>query len=100
MARREQDDGRRGPFGVLLSIRRDPAEIEITVDDVALHEPASFENSRNRLWRHQRFTTFLNLPPDLDRSFFTQQKLADFGLTILGCLYPLAKRVDPNDGTV
>jgi len=97
MVRRQHDDGRRGKIGVLLSIRRDSSEIEITVDDVVLHDPASFENSDHRLWRHRWFTTFLNLPPDLDDTSFTQQKLADFGLTILGCIYAHAKKLEPEE---
>ncbi len=93
MTRRSSDDGERGPIGILLSLRKDGSGIEVTMDNVALDRATGFRESRNRLWRHQVFTTFLNLPPELDRSFFTQEKLANFGLTILGSIYAVAQGV-------
>ena len=95
MTRRSSDDGERGPVGILLSLRKDGSGIEVTMDNVALDRATGFRDSRNRLWRHEWFTTFLNLPPEFDRSVFTQEKLANFGLTVLGSIYGLAQRVPP-----
>ncbi len=101
MVRRPSDDGRRGETGLLLSIRRDATEIELTIDDVGLERPSGVRNGNERLWRHERFVTFLQMPPEMPLDGFSKEQLADFGLTIIGCIYPLAKRLpgEPSQGS-
>jgi hypothetical protein len=93
MVRRGSDDGRRGQAGLVLSIRRDATEVELTIDDVTLERSSGVSNSNERLWRHERFVTFLRLPPEMPIDGFSKEQLADFGLTIIGCVYPLANRL-------
>ena len=93
MVRRPIDNGRRGEAGVLLSIRRNAEEIEVTIDDVRLEKPAGLRNSDERVWGHDRFITFLQMPSEMREGTFSNEQLANFGLTIIGCIYPIAERL-------
>ena len=93
MVRRSSDDGRRGKAGVLLSIRGDATEIELTIDHVGLERPAGFRNGNERLWKHEHFVTFLQMPSELSSDTFSKEQLANFGLTVLGCIYASANRL-------
>ena len=99
MVRQSSDDGRRGEAGVLLSIRGDATEIELTIDQVELQQPAGTRNGNERVWRHEHFITFLQLPPELRGDNFSREQLANFGLTVLGCIHALANRfpAEPSD---
>ena len=55
MIQREQDDGIRKGLGVLLQSGARKASL---IDNVHLHRPTGFQDSRDRLWRHEWFTRF------------------------------------------
>ena len=99
MVRRLSDDGRRGEVGVLLSIRRGATEIEVTIDDVRLQNPTGPSNSRDRVWGHERFVTFLQMPAELQQGTFSSEQLSNLGATIVGCIYPLAARLPVEPST-
>jgi hypothetical protein len=80
---RSVDNGERGQSGVVLSIRRTDAGVEVTMDDVLLERAGP---GRDRLWRHDAFVTFADVSREQLSGAMTDEDLKRFGQFVFGAI--------------
>jgi hypothetical protein len=89
---RTKDDGERGPIGLCLSLRREGANIELTMDDVVLHA----DKAGTTHWHSDRFITFADISAAQLDGQMTEEDFARFGRFVFGSISALAKFRLPN----
>ncbi len=90
---RTQDDGRRGPVAVCLSLRRDGSDLEVTMDQVVLHD----DRGDGPRWHHDTFVTFARISATQINGEMSEDEYARFGRFVFGSLSALAKFRLPED---
>jgi hypothetical protein len=84
---RTRDDGKRGPIGLCLSLRREGPNVELTMDEVVLHTDADGGTH----WHLDRFITFADVAAAQLNGEMSESDYARFGRFVFVSVSAIAK---------